>query len=102
FLALSSYCTAVIGNEGGSINMAKALSIPTFSIFSPWIDKETWGMFENEKNVSVHLKDFKPDVFKSKEVKKIKKETLTLYQEFKPLYFSEELKSFLSTLLKLE
>ncbi len=100
FLALTSYCTAVIGNEGGAINMAKALNIPTFSIFSPWIDKETWGMFEDENHVSVHLKDFKPEIFNNSEGKKLKKEALTLYKKFKPSYFSEVLKSFLETALK--
>lgn len=100
FLALTSYCNALIGNEGGAVNMAKALSIPTFSIFSPWIDKKTWNIFENEFNVAVHLKDFKPEIYKNKEEKNLKKEALSLYKEFNPSYFSEVLKQFLSTILK--
>ncbi|WP_111309527.1 glycosyltransferase family 9 protein [Confluentibacter sediminis] len=99
FLALTSYCNAVIGNEGGAINMAKALNIPTFSIFSPWIEKKNWAIFENEKNISVHLKDYKPGFFKDKEGKKIKKEALTLYTEFKFSFFLEELKVFLDNIL---
>src|SRR5690606_9639651 len=61
FLAILSQCTALIGNEGGIVNMAKALEIPTFSLFSPSVDKETWQIFEDEKNISIHLKDLKPE-----------------------------------------
>jgi len=100
FLALTSYCNALIGNEGGAINMAKALSIPTFSIFSPWIDKNTWSIFEDEHNVSVHLKDFKPEIYGNREEKKLKKVALSLYNEFKPSYFTEKLEKFLHTILK--
>ena len=32
FMGLTSQCAALIGNEGGAINMAKALNIPTFTI----------------------------------------------------------------------
>ena len=99
FLALTSYCNALIGNEGGAVNMAKALDIPTFTIFSPWIEKKHWAAFENEKNMSVHLKDYKPDFFKNKEGKKIKKEALTLYKAFKFSFFLEELKVFLDNIL---
>ena len=100
FLALASYCNALIGNEGGAINMAKALSIPTFSIFSPWIDRNTWSIFEDDYNVSVHLKDFKPEIYRNKEEKKLKKDALSLYNDFKPSYFTSELEQFLDKILK--
>jgi heptosyltransferase-2 len=99
FLVLTFHCDALIGNEGGAVNMAKALEIPTFNIFSPWIEKKTWASFEGERNTSVHLKDYKPEFFRDKEGKKIKKEALTLYKEFKPSYFLEALKTFLNTIL---
>jgi len=47
FLALLGGCTALLGNEGGATNMAKAVGIPTFSIFSPDVDKNAWNMFED-------------------------------------------------------
>jgi heptosyltransferase II len=100
FLALTSFCDALIGNEGGAVNMAKALDVRTFTIFSPWIEKKTWASYENEINVSVHLKDYKPEFYGNQEGKKIKKEALTLYQEFKPSYFLEALKTFLNTITK--
>ncbi|GAA4281259.1 glycosyltransferase family 9 protein [Gaetbulibacter aestuarii] len=97
FLAITKHCTALIGNEGGAINMAKALDVKTFAIFSPWITKETWGFFENEtEHVAVHLKDFKPQLFEKAEGKKLKKEVKSMYHVFKPSYFTDALKRFLT------
>ncbi|OEJ98834.1 glycosyltransferase [Flavivirga aquatica] len=96
FLAITHHCDALIGNEGGAINMAKALNTKTFSIYSPWIDKATWNLFEDENNISVHFKDFKSELYNKPE-KAFKKEALTLYKLFKPDYFVDKLKSFLKS-----
>ena len=100
FLAITSHCTALIGNEGGAINMAKALYIPTFTIFSPWIKKEAWNMFDDgKKHVSVHLKDYdEKDYTDISHPKELKSKTFELYEDFKPSYFEEELKEFLKRL----
>lgn len=96
FLSITHHCNALIGNEGGAVNMAKAIDIPTFTIFSPWIIKEAWNSFENEKTtISVHLKDFKPELYKGKHAFEFKNQALTLYDEFKPTLFEEQLKKFL-------
>ncbi|BAO74513.1 LPS heptosyltransferase II [Winogradskyella sp. PG-2] len=97
FLAITSHCTALIGNEGGAINMAKALSIPTFTIFSPWIKKEAWNMFDDGvKHVSVHLRDYDDTKYANiKHPKELKSKASELYQQFKPIYFKEELTRFL-------
>ncbi len=96
FLILASCCTAVIGNEGGAINMGKALRIPTFSIYSPWIKKEVWALFEDDKeHVSVHLKDFKPDFFHDKTTQLLKDDNADLYKEFTPDLILEKMKQFL-------
>ena len=96
FLAITKQCTAVIGNEGGAINMAKALDVKTFAIFSPWIKKETWGIFEDEtKHKAVHLKDYKPGLFERAEGKKLKKDTKQLYEVFEPNLVLAQLKSYL-------
>jgi len=85
FLSITHHCDALIGNEGGAVNMAKALDIPTFTIFSTWIKKEAWNSFEDGKtNVSVHLKDFKPELYGGKSPKEMKKEALRLYDTFAP------------------
>ncbi|MFD2917605.1 glycosyltransferase family 9 protein [Psychroserpens luteus] len=96
FLAITKYCDALIGNEGGAVNMAKALDIKTFSIFSPWISKDTWSLFEDDKTqVSVHLKDYKAELYMNKAEKDMKKEALELYEEFSPEFFEEKLIDFL-------
>ena len=89
FLALTAQCDALIGNEGGAINMAKALEVPTFAIFSPQIAKEAWAIYEDERNQSVHLNDFEPGVFTGKKV------SPDLYQDFNPDYISPVLLKYL-------
>ncbi|MEP6261668.1 MAG: glycosyltransferase family 9 protein [Gillisia sp.] len=96
FMALTSQCSALIGNEGGAVNMAKALNIPTFSIFSPAVPKEDWSLFENETtNISVHLKDYKPRLFEGLTKKELKGKSAELYKDFRPELISEELSVFL-------
>lgn len=85
FLSVLYYCDALISNEGGAVNMAKAINIPTFTIFSTWINKTAWNSFDDGKTVvSVHLHDYKPELYGSKMPKEMKKEALRLYQEFTP------------------
>jgi heptosyltransferase-2 len=89
-------CDLIIGNDGGAINMAKALEKPSFIIFSPWIDKKGWATFEDGiKHISVHLNDFKPDLFTHKSDKEIKKNYLSFYQEFEPELFKDKIELFL-------
>ena len=96
FLAITSHCDTVIGNEGGAINMAKALNIPTFTIFSPWILKEAWSMFDNDTtNISIHLKDVKPKLYEGKSLKKMKGEVFSLYDSFPPQVIIPKLKVYL-------
>ncbi|MGY5850253.1 glycosyltransferase family 9 protein [Salegentibacter sp. F14] len=89
FLALTAHCDALIGNEGGAINMAKALDIPSFAIYSPQINKEAWAIYEDKSNQSVHLKSFKPELFSDK------KASPALYQDFTPDLISPVLLHYL-------
>ncbi len=98
FLAITSLCKALIGNEGGATNMAKALNIPTFTIFSPLVIKNDWNMFEDgNQNISVHVKDFESklpstaidDLIKAKEYKK-------LQSVFTPALFEDQLIHFIT------
>lgn len=92
FMSLTSQCAALIGNEGGAINMAKALDVPTFTIFSPFILKNDWNMFENETtNISVHLSDYYPNL----ELKNSKNDT-EIYNLLKPELFNKLLLLFLN------
>jgi len=98
FLAITSLCKGLIGNEGGATNMAKALNIPTFTIFSPLVVKNDWNMFEDGKqNISVHVKDFQnvltstpiDNHIQSKEYKK-------LQSVFAPELFEDQLIHFIT------
>lgn len=100
FFALTSQCNMIVGNEGGAINMAKAMGIPSFSIFSPWISREAWGLFENEKNVSFHLKDIHPEVYEDNKLKAIRKKVPDFYKLMDPEKIKVHLNSFLETNLK--
>ncbi|PWA06265.1 ADP-heptose--LPS heptosyltransferase [Flavobacterium psychrotolerans] len=101
FIAIMNQCDLIIGNDGGAINMAKALKKPSYIIFSPWIDKKGWATFEDGINhVSVHLKEFKPEIFEHKTDKIIKKETFSLYKEFHPELIIPSLDTFLERHLK--
>lgn len=99
FLALTSFCDALIGNEGGATNMAKALHIPTFTIFSPWILKNAWNMFDDDKSyLSVHLNDFKPELYTNASYKDAKQDYKSFYEAFSPDLFSSKLNAFISNL----
>jgi ADP-heptose:LPS heptosyltransferase len=96
FIAIMNHCDLIIGNDGGAINMAKALNKPSFIIFSPWIEKKIWATLEDGvHHISVHLNDFKPALLSAKTEKELKKEALTLYEEFEPELFKDKIELFL-------
>ena len=96
FLALTSQCDALIGNEGGAINMAKALNVPTFSIFSPWILKSAWNSYEQDNyNQSIHLADLDPNRY-TKHPKKYKEQAAVMYNELTPEAVNDALERFIT------
>ena len=99
FIAILYHCNALIGNEGGAVNMAKALQKPTFTIFSPWIIKKDWNMFEDGiTHDSVHLYDFKPNLYGTKTPKEMKGDAISLYQKFSSELIIPKLRSYLQNL----
>lgn len=101
FIGIMNECDMTIGNDGGAINMAKALNKPSFTIFSPWIEKKIWATYEDGvKHTSVHLFDYKPELFDGKSEKELKKQSLLLYQDFQPDLFTDQLDLFLNQNLK--
>ena len=76
----------------GTINMAKALSKPTFAIFSPIINVDAWHLDKDPKHQAVHLKSFCPDCFKDSQENSV----ASLYKKFHPNFFIEKFKTFLS------
>ncbi|WP_299314071.1 glycosyltransferase family 9 protein [uncultured Aquimarina sp.] len=99
FIAILSHCNILIGNEGGAVNMAKALDKPTFTIFSPWIIKKDWNMFEDGiKHDSVHLYDSKPELYDNKTPKEMKNKALELYKNLSSELIIPKLRSYLQNL----
>ena len=95
FLALLSQVNCLIGNEGGAVNMAKALNLPTFTLFSPWIHKAAWNSYDDgETHVGLHLKDFKPERFKDKTTLEIRQEFQAFYRDFKLDLFLNQMIAF--------
>ena len=96
FIGILSQCDMLIGNEGGTVNMAKALNIPSFSFFSPFIVKGAWHGRVYKNHEGIHLRDYKPELFGDMSKKEIKKNIYTLYQNFEPTLFKEEMIHFLN------
>lgn len=99
FIAITSFCDALIGNEGGAVNMAKAIDIPTFAIFSPQIKKENWSIYENGRtNVSVHLSDVFPEELAGLDASEISKKAPEFYKLLTPNLIFAKLKAFLEAI----
>ncbi|WP_442845226.1 glycosyltransferase family 9 protein [Leeuwenhoekiella sp. H156] len=96
FITLTSFCEAVMGNEGGAINIGKALNLKTYAIFSPSIKTSSWAHQSSKRDGYTHLSRYAPELFEGKKTKEIKENTRTLYLEFKPELFEDELLQFLN------
>ena len=98
FIGIMDLCTMHIGNDGGAINIAKALNKPTFTIFSPWIQKESWSIFEDGTfHRAVHVNDFYPEIIAGVSTKKLKKKYDYYYTFLKPSLIFDSLKQFIDT-----
>lgn len=103
FIKLMNKCAVLVGNEGGTIHISKALDRPTFTIFSPYVLKEHWASFEDGiKHTSIHLLEEQPDLFgKDRELlKKIEEDPYFLYKQLTPDMIIPKLDKFLSNHLK--
>lgn len=96
FIVLMNFCDILVGNDGGAVNISKALNKPTFTIFSPWVPKEIWSILDDGiQHVGVHLNDYQPELLRGKSEHKLKNESQKLYQEFRPELFTKQLTEFL-------
>lgn len=104
FAVLMNQCAVLVSNEGGTVHIAKALNKPTFTIFSPYINKDDWSSFEDAKfHKSVHLLDFIPNAIAElsyEQNKEIEKNPIELYLQLTPEMIIPELDSFLKDHLK--
>lgn len=79
YIAVLEKCEMLIGNEGGSTNISKALGVPTFSIYAPGVSGWDWKLDE-VKNVAIHAgnyqvfdyESFNPNLFENKLVEFLK------------------------------
>lgn len=95
FISIMNQCDLIIGNDGGAINMAKALNKPAFTIFSPFVEKNIWATFEDGlKNISVHLKDYRPEIFTNNH-SELKKNSNDFYQLLAPELFKDKIDFFI-------
>lgn len=99
FISVVSHCDMIIGNEGGAVNMAKAVQVPSFSIFSPFIPKGNWHGKIYKNHAGVHLYDYRSELFNGMDKKKVRKNSLVLYEAFEPGLFEKPLLEFLERCL---
>ena len=100
YMATAYHCMAVVGNEGGAINIAKGLNKPTFAIFSPLIDPSGWHTEIPNKCMAVNLKTFFPNAVDYSDHRKITKDpkkVLALYKMLKPELFEKSWIDFLKS-----
>ena len=99
FIKLMNQCDLLIANEGGTVHITKALNKPTFTIYSPYIEKGDWNSFEDgHTHESIHLLDEKPNLFQefTRESRKVIEENPeALYRELTPEMILQKLEPFL-------
>ena len=96
FLKILYHCDAFIGNEGGAVNMSKALDIPTFSIYSPHKFPSDWGCFEDGfHHVSVHFQDLDKKTVDNSTAKQLLRNTHKYYRKLNYPYVRTETDKFL-------
>ena len=100
FIKLMAQCDVLVANEGGTVHIAKALDKPTFTIFSPYVNKEHWASFEDGMlHTSVHLREEKPELYTAftyEERKKIEADPSAMYRELHPDLYLARLQAFLA------
>ena len=98
FIKLMNQCDLLIANEGGTVHITKALDKPTFTIYSPYIEKGDWNSFEDGlTHESIHLLDEKPHLFEefTRESRKvIEEKPEALYRELTPEMILQRLKPY--------
>ena len=100
YIAIMDKCDVIIGNDGGAVNLAKALEKPSFIIFSPWIEKKIWATFEDGiHHTSIHLTDIHPILILEKSEKELKENAIALYENLEPKYVINQLIPFLNRYL---
>ncbi len=100
FCTLMNSCDMLIANEGGSVHIAKALDKPTFTIYSPFIDKGDWCSFEDGiTHQSIHLLEEKPEKYEqfTRDSRKVIEENPEeMYRHLTPEMIIEKMEPYLA------
>ncbi|MEC8402653.1 MAG: lipopolysaccharide heptosyltransferase family protein, partial [Bacteroidota bacterium] len=102
YIATAYHCIAVVGNEGGAINIAKVLKKPTFAVFSPLINPSGWHSENRNTCLAVNLKEFYPQAIDYSKHQKISKDPTKveeLYKMLRPELFKKQWIDFLNRLV---
>ncbi len=100
FAAILKNSDALIANEGGAVNIAKALLKPTYSIFSPHKFRKDWGCYENLLiHRSFHLSDIFPEIYQHHSVKEILKKPEPFYALMYPEKVIPQIEKFMQEVL---
>lgn len=99
FIKLMNQCDILVANEGGTVHIAKALEKPTFTIFSPYVNKAHWASFEDGVfHNSIHLLDVMPEIydgFTYEKRKQIEQNPREFYLQLTPKIIIKDLEIFL-------
>jgi len=96
FLKILYHSDGFLGNEGTAVCLAKALELPTFSIYPPFKFPEGWVKAENhQKHMTVHFRDLDQRTVDGKSTKELIKNSPTLYKKLTYDYVRKEADKFL-------
>ncbi len=99
FAAILYHCNALIANEGGAINIAKAMKIPTYSIFSPHKFRKDWACYENQNiHKSFHLEDIFPEVYSQISLDELLEKPEPFYALMRSRFILPEIEKFLENI----
>jgi ADP-heptose:LPS heptosyltransferase/glycosyltransferase involved in cell wall biosynthesis len=100
FAAILFNSNALIANEGGAVNIAKAIRKPSFSIFSPHKFRKDWGCYENLLiHKSFHLMDVFPEIYTEYSLKEILRKPEPFYKLMNPKMLIGKIEDFLQHIL---
>lgn len=103
FATILKNSDALIANEGGAINISKALSKPTFSIFSPHKFRKDWGCYENLTiHKSFHLEDINPEIYSQYSVKEILKNPTPFYDLMESKFIIPQINDYMQNTLQIK
>jgi len=80
-----SFATLYIGNDSGHPHIAKSMSVPTFTLFAPFVSRYSWGVLDElDMHDSADIGDLLPDETKHLHWKQIRVDNPRWYRRMIP------------------